>query len=940
MLKYLSLILATTLSSATITISKPKPIISKLIQSLTTKPIYKNINENFYNYQADMHQINVGANSKNTSNGIIFLWSNYASSWEEFKNNYGSLDLTVNMQIAFDWYNVKWTNSSINVPLDAINMHHQGTPNTLIHEELQTTTQGGRWDGCHASLSYQCFVENNTITIDFTVKTWATNNYDNYYFNIDTQRVTCNATFNYNTIKSRLDQNLNNKTLNLDSDYSTSLQDSLNWPLIHKNINQLVQTALGSYYEPWKSIIYPNIDPTNPHDYTKLPYVYNDNTGQLTLTVKFTDPNNNQQVQWTFTLSINLTLSGEYWKTKLENRLEITFGQVIGPDGKMIPDHPLKPLPDDEKFILSTTAYARFTAAPDGSESMTVNDQPVQVIDNKFSYEMTDSQEHKTNEYAIKLEKHDITTKAVLGEYKVTYVIKQVVPNLKLKWYAWDPENNIDQHNLITPGTPDHPNPSYNPDVNPKTGTISQIMWVKHKAQFPFPLDPIDNNGDKRTTDFNKGLIAEGSVSGMGVNQTFNDNWIKTITREKVDPITLQSISSPVTINSDEQSWQYFSDSGTWHYVISDQKGFTANKFVTIGQNYQNKYIKFLDVLNDPNTAIPFWTTLEGLHLKNYLITNKALNSKDIQLLTFEQVTSYWKEYVSGVVSNHVPPDPEPIQYLDLSMITIDTIKMYAIDVKTIKENIISSIEKQLKKYGNIEYDVDYTINPTDFENNLNQLLVFNNHHSAILGGFSLVANPTSTLVTNSTKEFKIKNSHDAIDNIVDLSTIKFPNQEYDFSEFTTEHLKQFILEVVTKQLKNYHYIDQDKNEIPLVYNTDYEILNIDDVSLQKFLTNKTKTSLTVVIRALDSDTMHAVNSTTLLMINNPDAPPAPPNPPDPKPPTPVDPDNPDSPILPPSGWFTQGKNLAWFLPIAIFGTGGVVLCILWIKYRSNKKIK
>lgn len=82
--------------------------------------------------------------------------------------------------------------------------------------------------------------------------------------------------------------------------------------------------------------------------------------------------------------------------------------------------------------------------------------------------------------------------------------------------------------------------------------------------------------------------------------------------------------------------------------VITDQKEATANKFILIGQDYQNK-LKFLDVLNNLGISVDFWTTTQGLHLKNYLVKYKQLTSKRMKELTFEQVMSYWKEYVSDV---------------------------------------------------------------------------------------------------------------------------------------------------------------------------------------------------------------------------------------------------------------------------------------------------
>lgn len=826
------------------------------VNSINDKPLYKNINQNFNNYGADVNKANAGSNVMSVSGiGTIFYWNQFANSWEDFKNNYNGLDLTINMEIAFNWYNVKWNSSNLYIPLNNIKTKNNWFK---VTEVIETTTQWGRWDSTNAKLSYTALVSGNAILIRFKLETWSTNNYDRYYYSIDTRNVKCNSSFDYNSIKALFDEKINNKTLILDSDYSTSLQDYRNLVTEETAITKLLQDGLGNYYHIWKSLI--GI------------YTYSDKTNQATITVKFNDPNNNQEVLWTFKVNIKFNLTQNYWTKSFKERLTITAGNVIdvdNPNQKMIID---KPLIWNGKEVYGTTAFVRFDAAPDGSETMKINGIPIQVINNQFTFQMTDNQTHETNEYHILLEKHDVNDfSKIIAKYEIQYLIKQNIPELALKWYAWNPDKNPDQKKLITPILNDGMiNSNYGPEVNVKTGTKTQIMWVKNQALKPFPLDPLNKSGNIiADNNYDQGFLAEGAVSGMGITQNFNDAWIKTVTRVKVDETTLQPIAMPEEIKSDNQG-SYFSIEGTYLYTITDQKNIATSKFIKIGQRWQNKYAKFLDVLNNPQIAVDFWTTLQGFHLKHYLVQYKQFNSKNIQKLQFEQVVSYWKEYVSNVKSQQIGPDSRIINMIDLNNIILDDIKMNYTSFNKIRNDIINNVSKQLQKY-NLEYNHDYQI--INFELSLNQLLQFDfNNNSQITLNISALA--TSTKARNS-NVIKVRNSkaYDS-DKIIDLAKIKFDLYQFNFSKFEVEQLQYWILRVINNKFQNL--------ELNLNYQSDYEINPFDISTLKDFINNKTTVTLNFVIKSQLSSN-NIVNSTLLTLINNLDSEIAPIDPPIPK---------------------------------------------------------
>lgn len=238
MIKLLKTFLSTSILITSFTVTGTTIIYNLTSHQLFLAPsraLYQNIDASFVNYNADVKKELAGANGSHTgSTGKIFSWRQYASSWEEFKANYGGLNLVVNMNIAFNWYNIKWQNTNLYIPLNNITVN--STNWVKITQVDQTTTQGGRWDSTHALLKYDCWVNNNDVLIRFGLETWASNNYDNYYYNIDTRKITCNTTFDYNTIKEKFNRNVNNKRLNLQSDFSSSLLDKRNKVTSKKNL--------------------------------------------------------------------------------------------------------------------------------------------------------------------------------------------------------------------------------------------------------------------------------------------------------------------------------------------------------------------------------------------------------------------------------------------------------------------------------------------------------------------------------------------------------------------------------------------------------------------------------------------------------------------------------------------------------------------------------
>ncbi|UZQ30539.1 MAG: hypothetical protein OHM56_03125 [Spiroplasma phoeniceum] len=690
---------------------------------------------------------------------------------------------------------------------------------------------------------------------------------------LQVSKIILNSNQNLNAIKNNLTNALSN-TINLVSDYSGSLIDKRNIidPTGKGNdettlLNSAISKVLSNEYNDWKQYI--------------QPFSFSDDTRKATTTIKFNDTVTSQQQVWTFNTPINITLSQNYWGKSLNERMHLLPGQIVNPDDStkgMIIDTPdILDRPDPSKnyggtLRYHTTASIEFDSLLNNTEWLEINGTKIDVLYNKFSATLLDNRVsgEKNNTYDIIAYHKDDKYKA---QYEIKVVIETLVPDLKLKWYAWDPDKNPEQNILITPNLPDgKPNPKYDKEINADTGTKTQIIWVKNKSLVPFALDPLDKNGNvidpnKNPEEYDLGFIAEGAFAGKGVNQTFNDSNILSVYRQGVQN-TLEPFNNPndrqkkTQITSDSDT-QYWSDSGIWHYIENLSDKSSAQKFMIIGADYSNQYPRFLDILNNSNIAVDFWTTIHGVHLKNYLATYKGFDSAKIGDLSYEQVAAYWKEYTSDVISQRIPPDPTPANYTDITG-NIPIIKMNETDLDAIVSNILVDVDKYItSKSPNAKIKSDYNIYSPDGKD----ITIDNSGLSSLLQdqinpqylGLIVKSSSTSTLLIG-TARVQVRNSstYDPT-NVRDLSKIKFENYKYNFADFTPEQLRTWIYKDVDNYMNTYGYNDMTLNEDygisgnripdedPITHHNTPGDLN--DLLLKDFLDNSTGVkTLTIIV--------------------------------------------------------------------------------------------
>lgn len=942
MIKILKIFLSSILISSFI-ISETK-IFEKISTNTLNSPFHPTIT--FFNSATEINrqQGNLPKKDWDMYTGLTEInWTNYANSWAQFIQYYKTI--TLNASGYAEGKSAQRNNfSNVLISTSGIEQQNNWHDNVTLRANSSKYCLAYTWHsftfGSYDKAGVYCDVirSGDFIKLRFylwinayqagTGSIWA-ESYVNY------NGGSISTSWNLNTIKNSLNTALSNQ-INLTSNYSGSLEDenNINDPSGKNNdettlINSKIAKILGNEYDDWQQYI--------------QPIAFSDKLRQATTVFKFTSPTDNKQQVWEFKTPINIILSHDYWGKSLKDRLRINPGKIVNPQDStkgMVKDKGLQLEPDQVtenyggNIQYHTTAHIEFDGAEDSSEWLTVNNEPVEVLNNKFIYDMIDNRidnSEKTNVYDIVLHRSDGIYQE---QYHIKYTINNLVPTLTEKWYGWNPEKNENQKNLITPTLPNgKTNPKYDQEVNPKTGTKTQIVWVKKKSQYPFPLDPLDQNGEvinstKNPGDYDLGFIAEGSVAGMGVQQLFNASEVKNVLREGVEK-SLNKFLNPTNqeklteINPDTDN-KYWSWEGMWHYITQTSDGLAYEKYVLIGDSYQEKYSRFLDILNDSNIAVDFWTTIHGLHLKNYLAREKLLDSTEISKLNYEQVASYWKEYTSDIISQRISPNPEPVNYLDLSKIALYTIKMNLTTVDLIKEEIIKQVKKQLTGIDLI-YQADYEFYPFDDES-IRKLLDYDSNDNATIN-LTINALATSTKAIGSKTIKIINNTHYDPDNVVDLSKIEFkPAMEpFSFDNFTVKQLKQWILTYINNSFKgNKNYL------VPLEYDIDYGISPFDDESLEHFITSEKRISLEFIVYAQDAS-LKAINATKFVLINDPDAPTAPPNPPV------VNPD--PEPIPSDQGsWITKKTNLIIMSVIVVLAVGGIGT-IVFFKYRLKKGI-
>ncbi|WP_408631975.1 Mbov_0399 family ICE element protein [[Mycoplasma] collis] len=414
----------------------------------------------------------------------------------------------------------------------------------------------------------------------------------------------------------------------------------------------------------------------------------------------------------------------------------------------------------------------KFYTTEKEDEILFINGQKVDVLDKHFEYKLEDlrlskksddDEKENSNEYrieVIKYKKSDINqeNEIELKKYYIDIVIESINNILNAKWFAWDPKNNSEQQKLIEPYllNPETKeplvnekgekivNPNYDPLIDANTGTKKQLVWVEfgNDKKLPnntrFLQDPLDINFKLMPVHKYKwGFIAEAAVLGKGANLTLiepsvdNEEKPKQVTNSITKRFKVKNIRKNFELTNDTEKntntsvngastkfstndKNYFSSSGIWLFTSRTAEGIDSYKIIEIGDNEPD--ILFTDSFANEKVK-PFWTSVAGVHLANYLAKIKKYNKEQIEKFSYEQVLSFWKEYISFSYNNET-------LYRDLIYISpqVDEIELRKAAKITTKEEFFKSlnINNYLKNFDYKEkVKTSYTWN-----NSLKQLVI------------------------------------------------------------------------------------------------------------------------------------------------------------------------------------------------------------------------
>lgn len=397
-----------------------------------------------------------------------------------------------------------------------------------------------------------------------------------------------------------------------------------------------------------------------------------------------------------------------------------------------------KEAPDPSKnyggaYVFHSNLTITFETLLAENEILFINNKPVDVEDRFFKLRLIDeivsdpnngNNKERKNEYEIKLVSYNqdngINT-TVKSEFSFKIIIESMVSDFKISYFAWNPDFNPDQKDLITEfildpitGKPildengkEIPNPKYDPLIDPETGVKKQLIWVNKKSAdftklkfIPDPKDQYGNNifDSKGIIDQNKvnGFIAEAFVIPKGIQISDPDSQFggtgTKLNQGQVD-IGQKEIKTwkEATYGNDTT---YLSKSGIYLFTDDVNNSMSTVKMVGYGVDAKEPQL-FTDIFMDPSEFgwTDLWSTYQGKHLKEFLKEIIKLEDPQIDKLKYPEIISYWKEYVTWVVTNELGSDEIIIIKPTLNE---DKIKAYA---KSVNRHEFNPDEKELANW-------------------------------------------------------------------------------------------------------------------------------------------------------------------------------------------------------------------------------------------------
>ncbi|WXA52144.1 hypothetical protein RRG58_07930 [Mycoplasmopsis cynos] len=415
-----------------------------------------------------------------------------------------------------------------------------------------------------------------------------------------------------------------------------------------------------------------------------------------------------------------------------------------------------------------------------------INDESRELYDKNSKEEANETNSHKKNEYSIELIKYRENTNNTQEEYKykIDFIIDSYDIEQSIKYYAWNPEINKDQNDLITPYLMENgefikdkngnkiPNPKYDASIDKQTGTKKQLVWIDtnlfksnsellRKISFAFP---------KLDRKYNFGIFAEASVLGKGALRNVFGNFVGNANSEYYSYQLFNKINKGIYENKGERIVSLNAELGSSESSYMSSEGIylvwakTANsisdiQLILIDEDNKSDSF-FLDEIEKINfNSIPgssnnleylnidgsiklneyisnFWKISNPVAnaFSYYLINNRNLKEEEIKNLSFVNVKKYYLDFINNnlfgsltsesINSNNIFGGYE-FNNLNLNGLVLE---QKEIIIKKVKEFIQKELNKfsYLHKINDLVYENDYYIeefqNERDTQNFINKV--------------------------------------------------------------------------------------------------------------------------------------------------------------------------------------------------------------------------
>ncbi|PYF43137.1 Mbov_0399 family ICE element protein [Metamycoplasma alkalescens] len=607
-------------------------------------------------------------------------------------------------------------------------------------------------------------------------------------------------------------------------------------------------------------------------------------------------------------IKINLIPTNAYTTRELVDRLKIKLGNWVDFEKnttQLVPDELVRDPEDNKeidlkgkkrwggKWIAHSPTKILFDADLDETEIIKINGKKIDVLDRHFEMELLDDRKnsndservfdadlfepkkddektednsHAKNEYKIEILKY--AKKGNLDkdlEYTYTKVIKidSRSSQMNFKWFAWDPQKNPKQKELIEEYLKNEKgevlrdknnnpilNPKYDPAIDKETGTKKQLVWfdfskytkenrmfIDANKQFlkekDFSIYYQDDEQQKNyysitklpynsktlfaphkgIKDLDNGVIMEASVLGKGALKTLigkNKNFtLFKLNEEGYFEKPLYSDNYYLNLTNETSDNSYFSSSGIWLFASNTEKAISNFKLILIKEN-SNPQSLFTDNLPKISNVTPLFKTKQGLNFYNYLL-KKELSLKQIEKLTYEDAMEHYKTYINALYENQKLTNE------------IEIIPKF----KPIPQDHYSTTEFKAKYFGDVNAFANLYLDDFDFKELVKlDKLEFNQDKTGVIASFSLL---TNELIYYLNRQVFIPIKFRDIEINKKIINLKL-NQEYIIHTAKNSLKSNFLEKLNKKEIFKISEDEFQKINISYVFNLDINelVINVD----------------------------------------------------------------------------------------------------------------